>query len=182
MVPVGGFNTRWIAAARNSGSMSSSAARLCSLSISWSNISDEFWSSPGKRYLGDASPGPHQSLSDMVSFHSSHTLRERSVSRFSRGKPMATANCCAPSPTSITWPVCSITAFESSETFLISRTPATDPAMRVGPCMQQASSSTTPSSLGSPPRPTLSSLGSSSGPVMTCITASRVSPPLVSTA
>ena len=32
-------------------------------------------------------------------------------------------------------------------------------ARRVGPCMQQASSSTTPSSFGKPPRPTLSIVG-----------------------
>ena len=60
---------------------------------------------------GSASPGPHQSRSELNSFHSSQILRERSVSRFSRGKPMATAKRSAPSPTSMTWPVCSITAF-----------------------------------------------------------------------
>src|SRR5208282_2807644 len=72
---------------------------------------------------------------------------------------------------------CSMTAFETSETFLMFRTPPTDPARRVGPCMQHASSSTTPSSFGSPPSPTLSSLGSSSGPLTTRSAASSVSPP-----
>ena len=105
--------------------------------------------------------------SELNSFHSSQILRERSVSRFSRGNPIATANRSAPSPTSMTWPVCSITALATIETFLILRTPPTEPARRVGPCMQQASSSTTPSSLGKPPRPTESSLGSSSGPFTT---------------
>ena len=123
-------------------------------------------------------PGPHQSRSELNSFHSSQILRERSVSRFSRGKPMATANFSAPSPTSMTWPVCSITARPTIDTFLMLRTPPTEPARRVGPCMQQESSSTTPSSLGKPPRPTESSLGSSSGPFTTRMPASRVSPPL----
>ncbi len=57
------------------------------------------------------------------------------------------------------------------------RTAATEPARRVGPCMQQASSSTTPSSFGKPPRPTVSSLGSSSCPLQMCRAASSVSPP-----
>ncbi len=46
------------------------------------------------------------------------------MSRFSRGNPTATANRSAPSPTSMTCPVCSITAFETSETFLMLRTAA----------------------------------------------------------
>src|SRR5579863_4747096 len=57
------------------------------------------------------------------------------------------------------------------------RTDATDPARPVGPCIQLASSSTTPSSLGNPPYPTEVSLGSSSTTVTAAITASSVSPP-----
>src|SRR5882762_5901956 len=81
---------------------------------------------------GSARPGPHQSSVEWYSFHRSQILRERSVSRFSRGKPMATANRSAPSPTSITWPVCSMTALATSETFLMLRTPPTDPTRRAG--------------------------------------------------
>ena len=71
-----------------------------------------------------------------------------------------------------------ITAFATLETFWMLRAPPTDPARLVGPCMQQASSSTTPSSFGKPPSPTPSSSGSSSGPVTTRIAESSVSPPL----
>src|SRR6267378_1263580 len=59
------------------------------------------------------------------------------------------------------------------------RTLATDPARCVGPCMTLASSSTSPSSLGSPPYPTESSLGSSSTTVTAATTASSVSPPFL---
>ena len=182
IVPVGGFSTRSMAAMRNSGSMPIFAASFSIFSMSCCCSSVMSPPVSGNLKFGLASPGPHQSSVDMVSRHSCQVLRERSVSRFSLGKPISSPNFDAPSPTSMTWPVCSITVFASSETFLISCTPATEPAMRVGPCMQQESSSTTHSSFGSPPSPTLSSLGSSSGPVMTCMTASSVSPPLVSTA
>lgn len=128
-----------------------------------------------ERHSGLARPGPHQSV--CVCFHSSHSFLVLSVNRFSGGKPCATANFSAPSPTSITWPVCKRTAFASSETFLMLRTPPTAPAVRVGPCMQHASNSTTPSSFGRPPRPTLWSFGSFSGPSTTLSAASRVSPP-----
>src|SRR5579872_3214635 len=60
------------------------------------------------------------------------------------------------------------------------RTPPTEPAIRVGPCMQHESSSTTSSSLGRPPSPTLMSLGSSSWVLPTAIAASSVSLPLFS--
>src|SRR5581483_2094113 len=106
----------------------------------------------GRSYFGSASPGPHQSRCELLSFHRSQTLWERSVSSSSLGKPMTRANRSAPSPTSITWPVCSMTALASSDGFFVQRTPATDPARLVGPCMQQESSSTTPSSFGRPPR------------------------------
>src|SRR6266850_7996780 len=57
------------------------------------------------------------------------------------------------------------------------RTLATEPARWVGPCITLASSSTSPCSLGRPPKPTESSLGSSSTTVTAATTASRVSPP-----
>ena len=153
MVPVGGNNTLRIASRRNSGSMPRSVARCSSLrSRSRHSSFSEVLS--GAFQPGSARPGPHQSPVEWYSFHSSQILRECSVNKFSRGKPIATANRSAPSPTSITWPVCSITALATIETFFILRTPPTDPARRVGPCIQQASSSTTPSSLGIPPNPT----------------------------
>src|SRR5947199_293244 len=48
------------------------------------------------------------------------TRRAGSVGRFSLGKPSAKPKRAAPSATSITWPVCSITPLESAATFLIS--------------------------------------------------------------
>ncbi len=182
MVPVGGLQhalDRCHAKARLDADLRRQLVHLVDSGLS---SSLRLPASSGNLKFGLANPGPHQSSFDMVSRHSCQVLRERSVSRFSLGKPISKPKWLAPSPTSITWPVCSITVFASSETFLMSSTPATEPAMRVGPCMQQESSWTTHSSLGRPPSPTLSSLGSSSGPVMTCITASSVSPPLVSTA
>src|SRR5882762_2292704 len=59
------------------------------------------------------------------------------------------------------------------------RTLATEPARWVGPCITLASSSTSPCSLGRPPKPTESSLGSSSTTVTAATTASRVSPPFL---
>src|SRR5271168_1461321 len=61
------------------------------------------------------------------------------------------------------------------------RTLATEPARRVGPCITLASSSVSPSSLGSPPKPTDVSLGSSSTTVTAAIAASSVSPPFCRT-
>src|SRR5262249_6865833 len=129
---------------------------------------------------GLAKPGPHQSLLEWNSFQSNQILRECSVNRFSRGYPCDTAKRSAPSPTSMTCPVCSMTALDTRETFLMLRTPPTEPARRVGPCIQQASSSTTPSSLGKPPSPTLSSSGSFSGPETVVMAASSVSAPAFS--
>src|ERR1035438_7660640 len=61
------------------------------------------------------------------------------------------------------------------------RSAPTAPPRRVGPSRQLASSSTTPSSLGSPPYPTLVSRGSSSTIFTPAITASSVSlPPWIS--
>src|SRR5579864_3639578 len=57
---------------------------------------------------------------------------------------------------------------------------ATDPARRDGPCITQASNSTTPSSLGKPPKPTLVSSGSSSLILTPAMTASSVSAPALS--
>src|SRR5260370_14707337 len=96
-----------------------------------------------------AIPGPHQS--ECVSFQSNQSFRDFSVRRFSRRNPWATAKRSVPSPTSITCPVCRRTAFESRETFLILLTPPTEPPVLVRPGLQEASSSTTPSSLGRPP-------------------------------
>src|SRR5215472_6575928 len=121
----------------------------------------------GAFQLGSAMPGPHQSRSELYSFHNCQILRECSVNRFSLGKPMSSPKRVAPSPTSITCPVCSITVLAREATFLMSCTAPTEPALRVGPCMQQESNSTTQSSLGRPPNPTLSSLGSFSGPETT---------------
>src|SRR5580700_277665 len=59
------------------------------------------------------------------------------------------------------------------------RTPATDPALWVGPCITLASNSTSHSSLGKPPKPTESSFGSSSTIVTVATTASSVSPPFL---
>ena len=57
------------------------------------------------------------------------------------------------------------------------RLAATDPARLVGPCMHEASSCTTPSSLGNPPSPTDWSLGSRSTTLTPETIASSVSPP-----
>src|SRR3954454_3348009 len=127
--------------------------------------------------FGSERLGPHQSWSDMLSFHSCQILRERSVRRFSSWKPCSFATLLAPSPTMSTCPVCSITVFASKETFLMRRTAPTAPARPVGPCIMEQSSSTSPSSFGRPPKPTESSLGSSSCALRTNIAASRVSPP-----
>src|SRR5581483_11985685 len=118
MVPVGGNSTRRIACSRYSGSMPRSAAITSSFLIRCSSNSEIFGggSTPaGSSYLGSASPGPHQSRCELLSFHRSQTLWERSVSSSSLGKPMTRANRSAPSPTSITWPVCSMTALASSD-------------------------------------------------------------------
>ena len=108
-------------------------------------------------------------------------MRARSVSRLISGTPQARAKRVAPSPASITWSLFSITILASRATFLMLRTLATAPARRVGPCITLASSSTMPSSFGSPPKPTEVSFGSSSTIVTPCTTASSVSPPALIT-
>src|SRR5712664_2551543 len=128
-------------------------------------------------HSGESIPG--RQLKEDLAFHASQILRECSVRRFISSNPSATANRRAPSPTIMTWLVFSITVFASRETFLMRRTLATDPARCVGPCITLASSSTSPSSLGSPPYPTESSFGSSSTTVTAATTASSVSPPFL---
>src|ERR1035441_9936668 len=169
MVPCGG----WMAFSQASASNSS---------LAWGNISLISWSTaPLRCSLGGASnPGPQlvcplPSRSDF--FQVSHCMRESSVSRLSSWNPMSLANRSAPSPTSIMWSVCSITNRATLEGVLILRSAPTAPPRREGPCMQLASSSTTPSSFGSPPYPTLVSLGSSSTMLTPAMTASSVSPP-----
>src|SRR5207237_10500193 len=110
---------------------------------------------PGGLQCEPSGPGPHQSCVEFGPFHSSHIFREGSVRRFSREYPIATANRSAPSPQSMTCPVLRITSRATRQTFFIFLTPPTEPALRVGPCMQHESSSTTPSSFGSPPSPTV---------------------------
>ena len=84
-------------------------------------------------------------------FHTNHASRDFSVSRFSSLNPQALANSRAPAPTSIVWSVCSITSFATLDGFFMFRIDATAPHRRVGPCITEASNSTTPSSFGSPP-------------------------------
>src|SRR5574341_14358 len=60
------------------------------------------------------------------------------------------------------WFVYLRTSFATSEGVLMFSSAPTAPARLVGPCMQEASSCTTPSALGRPPYPTESSFGSSS--------------------
>src|SRR6267154_1269065 len=122
---------------------------------------------------------PGRQLKDVEAFQASQTLRECSVRRFISSKPSSTAKRRAPSPTIITWLVRSITVLARRATFLMRRTLATEPARWVGPCITLASSSTSPCSLGRPPYPTESSLGSSSTTVTAATTASRVSPPFL---
>src|SRR5574341_720068 len=60
------------------------------------------------------------------------------------------------------WFVYLRTSLATSEGVLMFSSAPTAPARFVGPCMQEASSCTTPAALGSPPYPTESSFGSSS--------------------
>ena len=78
------------------------------------------------------------------------------------------------------WSVWSITAFATSDGVAIPSRHATEPARFVGPCMQLASSCTTPSSLGSPPSPTDWSFGLSSTTFTPATIASSGSPPFAS--
>src|SRR3989304_550364 len=77
------------------------------------------------------------------------------------------------------WLVYSRTHLATSLGVLIPSSAATAPARRVGPCMHDASSWTTPSSLGRPPYPTDVSSGSNSWIFTPSIPASRVSTPRV---
>src|ERR1700730_9001505 len=131
----------------------------------------------GSFHSGLSMPG--RQLNEADAFQASQILRECSVRRFISSKPSSTAKRRAPSPTIMTWLVRSITVFARRETFLMRRTDATEPARWVGPCITLASSSTSPCSLGRPPYPTESSLGSSSTMVTAATTASSVSPPFL---
>ena len=169
MVPWGG----WMAFSQASASNSS---------LAWGNISLISRSTAALRCsLGGASkPGPQLvwpagSRSDF--FQVSHWMRDSSVRRLSSWKPMSLAKRSAPSPTSIMWSVCSMTMRATLEGVLILRRAPTAPPRREGPCMQLESSSTTPSSFGNPPYPTLLSRGSSSTMLTPAMTASSVSPP-----
>src|SRR5438046_4292324 len=75
------------------------------------------------------------------------------------------------------WSVSSITSLATFEGVLMPCSAPTATPRRVGPCIQLASSATTPSSFGRPPYPTLVSRGSSSTILTPAITASSVSPP-----
>src|SRR5437762_12460424 len=107
----------------------------------------------------------------------SHTSRACSVSRSSSLKPYCSANRLAPSPTRKMWFVYLSTSFATSDGVLMPSSAPTAPARLVGPCMQDASSCTTPSAFGRPPYPTESSFGSSSWIFTPSITASSVSAP-----
>src|ERR1051325_8480776 len=71
-------------------------------------------------------------------------------------------------------------SFATSDAVLMFSSAPTAPARFVGPCMQDASSWTTPSALGRPPYPTESSVGSSSWIFTPSMTASSVSAPCIS--
>ena len=95
--------------------------------------------------LSQSSSGPR--LARQVS----QSWRDSGVSRFSSWKPYDRANRLAPSPTSMMWLVYLSTSLATSLGVLIPSSAPTAPARLVGPCMHEASSWTTPSSLGRPP-------------------------------
>ncbi len=98
------------------------------------------------------SSGSSQWLGSTRRRHSIHSARERSVLRSSSiSKPMSRANFVAPAPTIRWWSVSSATAWATFEGVRTPSMAATPPAHLLGPCMQQESSCTTPSALGSPP-------------------------------
>src|SRR3954469_16070032 len=82
IVPVGGFKTYSIACSRHSGSMPISAATSCKRLVRCS-ATGTFVKFVGGFQFGSERLGTPQPRSDIVSFQSSHILRERSVSRFS---------------------------------------------------------------------------------------------------
>ena len=119
MVPVEGNRSRRTAASWNSGSISRSAARCCSCSIFAQSSPwrpNRVWRLPA--WIGE--PGPHQSRSEVNCFQRIQIFRS-AREQVLRGKPMATAKRSAPSPTSMTWPVRSMTALQTIDTFLMSR-------------------------------------------------------------
>src|SRR5450432_20326 len=97
---------------------------------------------------------------------------------FSNGKPSATANCCAPTPTSITCGVFSITRRATETGCLILSKKATLPQLKCS-SMMQASRVTKPSRSGLAPNPT-QQLCSASVTITPASTASSALPPLPS--
>ncbi len=96
-------------------------------------------------------------------------------------KPCALANLSAPGPTRKTRLVRSMTRRATFDGFLMFSSAPTAPDFMVRPSMTEASSCTTPSSLGMPPYPTVTSSGSSSTMLTPEMTASSGSPPDAST-
>ena len=106
----------------------------------------------GRATIGSFSGTSSQSSSLLrLARHSSQAWRDCGVSRSSSLNPYDSAKRLAPSPTSRMWSVYLSTSRATSLGVLMPSSAATPPARRVGPCMQEASSWTTPSSLGSPP-------------------------------
>src|SRR5262245_59416263 len=106
----------------------------------------------GRATMGVLGGTSSQSSSGLrLARHSSQSCRDSGVSRSSSLKPYDNAKRFAPSPTSKMWLVYSNTSLATSLGVLIPSRAATAPARLVGPCMHEASSCTTPSSLGSPP-------------------------------
>src|SRR5450432_159523 len=109
--------------------------------------------------------------------HCSYDLFAPSLnSCFSNGKPSATANCCAPTPTSITCGVFSITRRATEIGCFILSKKATLPQLKFS-SMMQASSVTKPSLSGLAPNPT-QQLCSASVTITPASTASSALPPL----
>ena len=123
--------------------------------------------------------GSQSSFGSRVSFQWSQICRLSSVSRSISGKPCALANRSAPSPTSRQCRVRCMTSRATAAGCMMLRIEATEPPPCVGPCMTAASSSTTPSSLGRPPKPTEWSLGSASTIATPSIAASSGSCPFL---
>src|SRR5690606_15921578 len=132
-------------------------------------------------------PGSFSVLNDLFSMlmmglycfslsHSFHAFSASGVSRFCFWNPFSNANCKAPSPTSITCGVFSITRRATETGCPICSKPATEPQF---PCssITQASSVTWPSRSGYPPLPTVTLARSASGTRAPASTASNARPP-----
>ena len=115
---------------------------------------------------------------------SSHRARWYSVTSepgAMAGSPWLRAKASAPSPTSNTWGLESITRRARVMGFCTVFTTATAPARRASPSINEASSSTSPSALSTAPVPELKR-GSSSSMRAATSTASSAGPPFASTA